>query len=591
MIAKLVVWALKARWGLSAVVITANLSGLAVIVTGLWLSGFFGGLGADWMRTMLLVAIYPAIGLLAGVGLAMRDRNRYFGWLDQTRRPTPEEARRLLRLPIAITARALALWIPGVIVVTATFTHLTEIDSPGVTAALFTLGALQSAAVTFLIVDRLIRPTIPVVSAVLSDTMHWSSSVLMRVIVTWAVAGAMPLAMLIAVLADPATPASDRIRTAIYLSAVGIGVGALATAILARAVASPMRTLRLALDLISRGETHVRVPVGSSSEIGRLEHSVNELAANLRERERMRAVFGRHVGAQVAERALTGGMDLTGDVRVVSALFVDVTGSVALSTGLPPQEFVAKLNRLLSIVVAATEENDGLVNKFEGDAALCIFGAPIALRDNATPALRAARRIRDEVTASGELDIGIGVAHGQVFAGDVGTDTRLEFTVIGDAVNEAARLTTEAKEAPRRILVSGPVIEAAAPHERERWRLYDNILLRGMQEPTACWTDIEQPAISGDDTPEPAVGGAGNLAPTGATSEPTLLSDDSGACDDTTTQGTSRNDDDRVPANTTQEPTPGSDDRRAPGTSEAVADDPAPISAMTEIRSATTEGE
>ncbi|MEV0339801.1 adenylate/guanylate cyclase domain-containing protein [Nocardia sp. NPDC050713] len=511
MIAKLVVRALEARWGLSAVVITANLSGLAVIGTGLWLSGFFGRLGEDWMRTMGLVAIYPAVGLLAGVGLAMRDRGRYFGWLDQMRKPTAEEARRLLRLPIAITIRALALWIPGVIIVSATFTHLTEIDTPGVTAALFTLGALQSAAVTFLIVDRLIRPTIPVVSAVLGGTMHWSSSVLVRVIVTWGVAGAMPLAMLIVVLADPAAAASDRIRTAIYLSAVGIGVGALATAILARAVASPMRTLRLALDLISRGETNVRVPVGSSSEIGRLEHSVNELAANLRERERMRDVFGRHVGAQVAERALTGGMDLTGDVRVVSALFVDVTGSVALSTGLPPQEFVAKLNRLLSIVVAATEDNDGLVNKFEGDAALCIFGAPIALRDNATPALRAARRIRDEVTANGELDIGIGVARGQVFAGDVGTDTRLEFTVIGDAVNEAARLTAEAKDAPRRILVSGAVIEAAAPHEREQWTLYDNILLRGMREPTACWTDTEQAATQGD--PEPAMDGADHRPP------------------------------------------------------------------------------
>ncbi|WP_425296689.1 adenylate/guanylate cyclase domain-containing protein [Nocardia abscessus] len=193
----------------------------------------------------------------------------------------------------------------------------------------------------------------------------------------------------------------------------------------------------------------------------------------------------------MAERALARGADLTGDVREVSALFVDVTGSVELSTGLPPQEFVAKLNRLLSIVVAATEENNGLVNKFEGDAALCVFGAPIALRDNATPALRAARRIRDEVIATGELDIGIGVARGPVFAGDVGSDTRLEFTVIGDAVNEAARLTAAAKDVPRRILVSQAVIDAAADHESAKWTFYDTIVLRGMKEPTACWTDSD----------------------------------------------------------------------------------------------------
>ncbi|MFI6367029.1 adenylate/guanylate cyclase domain-containing protein [Nocardia sp. NPDC050630] len=502
MITKLVVWALKARWGLAAVVIAANLGGLAVIVTELWLSGFFGRIGDDWRRIIGLASIYPVVGFLAGVGLAVRDRTVYFGWLDDGRKPTAEEARRLLRLPIAITTRALAIWLPGVIVAASMLSHLSAHNSAAVTTALFTLGALQSAGFTFLIVDRLIRPTIPVVSRVLGPTAHWSSSVLMRVVMTWAVAGAMPLLMLITVLADPASGAPDRVRAAIYLSIVGIGSGALATTILARSVATPMRTLRRALDRITRGEFDVRVPVGSTSEIGRLENSVNELAVNLRERERMRDVFGRHVGAEVAERALAGAsVDLTGDVREVSALFVDVTGSVELSSGLTPHDFVAKLNRLLAIVVAATEENNGLVNKFEGDAALCIFGAPIALRDNATPALRAARRIRDEVTATGELDIGIGVARGRVFAGDIGSDTRLEYTVIGDAVNEAARLTTEAKEVPRRILVSGAVTEAAAEHERAKWVLYDNISLRGMPEPTACWTDAE--AASTPDGAEP----------------------------------------------------------------------------------------
>ncbi|MGW0245308.1 adenylate/guanylate cyclase domain-containing protein [Nocardia goodfellowii] len=491
-IAWLVLWALRARWGLAAVVITANLSGLAVIVTELWLSNFFDKLGENWFEVLALVAIYPTIGFLVGVALAIRDRNVYFGWFDQARKPTPEEARRLLRLPFAITLRALAIWIPGVIVAASVFTHVTAHDDRGVTAALFTIGALESAGITFLIVDRLIRPTIPVLARVLGATMHWSSSVLVRLVLSWAVAGALPMMMLIVVLADPASAAQDRIRTAIYLSAVGLAVGALATALLALAVASPIRMLRQALDRITQGELNVRVPIGSTSEIGRLEHSVNELAANLRERQRMRDLFGRHVGAEVAERALAEqDVDLKGDVREVSALFVDVTGSVALSTGLSPHEFVAKLNRLLTIVVTATEENNGLVNKFEGDAALCIFGAPIPLGDNATPALRAARRIRDEVLASGELDIGIGVARGQVFAGDIGSDTRLEYTVIGDAVNEAARLTTEAKEVPRRILVSSAVIEAAAPHEQAKWQLYQRIQLRGMPEPTSCWSDVD----------------------------------------------------------------------------------------------------
>ncbi|MFE6860150.1 adenylate/guanylate cyclase domain-containing protein [Nocardia sp. NPDC057668] len=493
MISRLILWALRARWGLSAVVMACNLGGLGVITVELWLSGFFSRLGTEWVTAFGQVAIYPAIGAFLGIVLAVRDREHYFAWLDQRRAPTEPEARRLLHLPLGITLRALAIWLPGVIIAAALFAHFTPESDFAVVLSMFTLGGIESAALTFLIVDRLIRPTIPVVSEVLDGTGHWSSTVLMRVLVTFTVTGAVPLFMLITVLADPSSAYADRIRTAIYVAVVGLSAGAVATAALARSVATPIHTLRDALDRIAKGDRDVRVPIGSTSEIGRLEHSVNELASNLRERERMQTVFGRHVGAEVAARALAAKSDLTGDMRVVTALFVDVTGSVAMATELAPRDFVTKLNRLLSIVVAATEANHGLVNKFEGDAALCIFGAPIALDDNATPALRAARRIRDEVRAAGEFDIGIGVARGLVFAGDVGADTRLEFTVIGDAVNEAARLTTEAKQVGRRILASQVVIDAAADSERNRWTLHDTIHLRGRKEPTPGWTDVPSP--------------------------------------------------------------------------------------------------
>ncbi|MGW5384751.1 adenylate/guanylate cyclase domain-containing protein [Nocardia sp. NPDC003963] len=493
-ITRLMQWTVRARWGLASVVIAAHLSGLAVIVTELVLIGFPGRVGSDQLTGLIMVAVYPAIASLFGIALAIRDRMSYFAWLDGSRKPTPEEARRILHLPLAITIRSLLMWAPGVVLSAILLARLTTENDVTVLLAMFSIGGLESAGITYLVVDRVIRPVVPIVAGVLGATMHWSSSVFIRVALAWAVSGAMPLSALIVVLADPATTMEHRIRTGIYLAAISLLVGVLATWALARAVAAPLRTLRIAVDRITRGDLDVRVSVGSASEIGRLEHSVNEMSANLRERLRMRDVFGRHVGEEVAERALAGGIDLTGDVREVSALFVDVTGSVAISTGLPPQEFVAMLNRLMTTVVAATEENDGLVNKFEGDAALCIFGAPIALADNATPALRAARRIRDEILAAGELDIGIGVARGRVFAGDIGTDTRREYTVIGDAVNAAARLTTRAKEVPRRILVSQSVIDAADTAERAEWVKYGSVALRGIDAPTPSWTDRESTA-------------------------------------------------------------------------------------------------
>src|SRR5699024_224501 len=180
---------------------------------------------------------------------------------------------------------------------------------------------------------------------------------------------------------------------------------------------------------------------------------------------------------------------LSGEVREVTALFVDVVDSTVLAYQLPPEELVDKLNRLFSSVVEAVSTHGGLVNKFQGDAALCIFGAPTRLANSASAGLRAARSIRDSVIGTGELDLGIGVASGPVFAGQLGTSSRLEYTVIGDAVNEAARLTGNAKELPGRILASDAVIAACTPAEQEYWRAHERIQLRGRAADTLTWQD------------------------------------------------------------------------------------------------------
>ena len=125
------------------------------------------------------------------------------------------------------------------------------------------------------------------------------------------------------------------------------------------------------------------------------------------------------------------------------------------------------------------------MNKFEGDAALCIFGAPVQLDDPATSALRAARAIRDQVLEAGEVEVGIGVAWGPVIAGQIGAASRLEYTVIGDAVNEAARLTDLAKRVDGCILASESTVENAADDEREQWVEGSRYFrLRGRDAPT-----------------------------------------------------------------------------------------------------------
>jgi adenylate cyclase len=148
------------------------------------------------------------------------------------------------------------------------------------------------------------------------------------------------------------------------------------------------------------------------------------------------------------------------------------------------------INAVFAAVVRCVTSEGGWLNKFEGDAALCVFGAPLEQPDHAARALRTARGLRRELVALAAehpgLDAGIGVSSGEVVAGTVGAEERFEYTVIGDPVNEAARLTDEAKGLPSRVLASGRAVERAG-EEAAHWRQAAELMLRGRPEPTAAF--------------------------------------------------------------------------------------------------------
>jgi adenylate cyclase len=136
-------------------------------------------------------------------------------------------------------------------------------------------------------------------------------------------------------------------------------------------------------------------------------------------------------------------------------------------------------------VVHEVHEYGGFVNKFEGDAVLAIFGAPEDMDDPTGCALKAARamtaRLIEEVP---EAAAGVGVSAGQAVAGNVGAESRFEYTVIGDPVNEAARLSEHAKTVKGCVVASMRAVEDASADEAERWREVDEVQLRGRLEPT-----------------------------------------------------------------------------------------------------------
>jgi class 3 adenylate cyclase len=202
--------------------------------------------------------------------------------------------------------------------------------------------------------------------------------------------------------------------------------------------------------------------VVQDDDLGALAASFNRMQAGLAERQRLQGAFGTYVDPVLASRLLEQGDDVfTGERREVTVMFVDIRDFTPFAESNTAEDTVARLNALFDIVVPAVVDAGGHVNKFLGDGALAVFGAPNELVDHADAALKAAMMI-DRLVADrfgGELRIGIGVNTGQVIAGTIGGGSKLEFTLIGDAVNVAARVEQLTKVTGDTILLTQQVVD------------------------------------------------------------------------------------------------------------------------------------
>jgi adenylate cyclase len=229
-----------------------------------------------------------------------------------------------------------------------------------------------------------------------------------------------------------------------------------------RSILRPVDDLLEATEAVKRGDLSARVPVVSGDELGALAGSFNEMMEGLSERERLRMAFGSYVDPEVAERVLEEGELLEGQERDVTVMFVDVCDFTARAEGSTPRETVAFLNQFFDVVVPCVLQHGGHANKFLGDGVLAVFGAPDRLPDHADRAVSAARAVANAVAERfrGEVRIGIGISTGPAVVGSVGGGGRLEFSVIGDAVNVAARVQAHTREIGAVVLLSEATLSA-----------------------------------------------------------------------------------------------------------------------------------
>ncbi|HEY9305257.1 MAG TPA: adenylate/guanylate cyclase domain-containing protein [Mycobacterium sp.] len=440
-----------------------------------------------WL-TFGVVPAYVVIALAIGAYWITRRTVTELRWAIEERKPTPTDERNTFLAPSRVAIVVLILWGVGVALFTTLYGLVNRMFIP---KSLFAIGLSGVVVATgcYMFAEFALRPVAAQALEAGPPPRRLAPGIMGRTMTVWMLGSGLPVVGIVltaffALVLRNLTETQLEVAVLI-ISTAALIFGFLLMWLLSWLIATPVRVVRAALRRVERGDLRGDLVVFDGTELGELQRGFNAMVAGLRERERVRDLFGRHVGREVAAAAERERPKLGGEERHVAVVFVDITGSTQLVTNHPPAEVVQVLNRFFAVIVDEVDRHCGLVNKFEGDAVLAIFGAPNHLDRPEDQALAAARAIADRLNREvPECPAGIGVAAGQVVAGNVGAKERFEYTVIGAPVNEAARLCELAKDEPSRILASSDTVNAASENECARWSLGETVTLRGHGQPT-----------------------------------------------------------------------------------------------------------
>src|SRR5271156_5350505 len=475
---------------LTVFIVGANLIGIAVATLLLTVAFPTPSIFSDaplWI-TFGVTPAYCAVALALGTYLITHRTIAGLRWAIEEHEPTQADERATFAAPFWLALGVLVLWVLGTGLLTTLYGLADSTFIPIVGFCVSVCGILVSTA-CYLFTEFALRPVAAQALEAGRAPRRLAPGIMGRTLTVWLLGSGVPVlgialtAFFVLVLRN-LTETQFGVAVLILSSATLI-FGFFLMWVLSWLTATPVRMVRAALKRVEQGDLRGDLVVFDGSELGELQRGFNAMVDGLRERERVRDLFGRHVGREVAAAAERDPPKLGGEERHVAVVFIDIVGSTQLVTSRPPAEVVQLLNRFFAIVVEEVDRHHGLVNKFEGDASLAIFGAPNHLDRPEDEALAAARAIADRLADEmPECQAGIGVAAGQVVAGNVGAKERVEYTVIGEPVNEASRLSELATLRPGRLLATADAIEGASENECARWTLGETVTLRGHGQPT-----------------------------------------------------------------------------------------------------------
>jgi adenylate cyclase len=247
-------------------------------------------------------------------------------------------------------------------------------------------------------------------------------------------------------------------------AAISVAFGSRVASVMSNA----LNSVSVALSKVEKLEYVHVAPVNTGDELEKLATGFNHMVDGLRERDNLRTTFGKYMTQSVMDHLLGGKVALGGEILKVTILFSDIRSFTTISEKMDPQSLVALLNEYFTEMVGIVMQEGGVVDKYIGDAIMAVFGAPVPKPDDAVNAVRAAVRMRQaleelnvrlEARGVPRLRTGIGLHTGEVVAGNIGSEKRMEYTVIGDSVNLASRLESNTKELGVNVLISDDTYE------------------------------------------------------------------------------------------------------------------------------------
>ena len=487
------------RYWLVLAIGQALVSILVALVTVVILASYYDASSRQVARLAAFGSLLTAIAILLA---ALRTRAAFCAvrtWHD-TADPTPAETVSAWETATTLTYRQFrrnSWWINPFVVLPTSVFGVVLFDLRWTDFFVLVLAcvvpAVYATVLSYSAGEMLSRPMVADIARVLPDDFPFSRlglPVRKRIVLgppVYTVATGLLVASL---LGDRG--GSDSLVLAVVASVgVGVALSQELSVLLAEAITRPVERVRAAMARVADGDLTARVPVTTSDELGELAHDFNVMARGLEEREQMRAAFGTYVDKEVAALILSGQFPEEGVEVDVSIMFCDIKGFTSYAEAAPATQVVATLNRLFSVMVPIVDEHGGHVDKFIGDGLLAVFGAPESYADHADRAVTAAREI---VAATATLDtglsVGAGVNSGRVVAGSIGGAGRLNFSVIGDAVNVAARVEAATRETGDDVLIT----HATASMLQREVPLVSrgSISLKGKSEPLELFAPVRE---------------------------------------------------------------------------------------------------